>query len=70
MGSEAITLKEQETVMNAEDDERLVVNQFTQQAAPFREFAEMSGHPRQMVLAAAEIKPDDTVLDVLLGSKG
>jgi SAM-dependent methyltransferase len=46
---------------------RVVIDQFTQQATPFREFAETPGHPREMVLAATDIKPDDTVLDVACG---
>ena len=53
--------------MSTDDDKRLVVDQFTQQATPFREFAETAGHPREVVLAATEIKPDDTVLDVACG---
>lgn len=53
--------------MNAKDDNRVVVDQFTQQATAFREFAEMPGQPREMVLAATNITPDDAVLDVACG---
>jgi len=53
--------------MSAEDDKRVVVDQFTRQATAFREFAEMPGQPREMVLAATDIRPDDTVLDVACG---
>ncbi len=49
------------------EHERVVVNQFTRQADSFREFAEMPGQPRDMVLAATEIDPEDTVLDVACG---
>ncbi len=51
----------------SEDHERVVVDQFTRQADPFREFAEMPGQPRDMVLAATEIDAEDTVLDVACG---
>jgi SAM-dependent methyltransferase len=44
-----------------------VVDQFTLQASHFREFAEMPGHPRTVVLAATGISADDTVLDVACG---
>lgn len=53
--------------MSADEDSRVVVDQFTRQAASFREFAEVPGQPRDMVLAATEISPDDTVLDVACG---
>lgn len=53
--------------MSTEDDKRLVVDQFTRQATPCREFAELPGHPREIVTAATAITPDDTVLDVACG---
>ena len=55
--------------MNAssEDHERVVVDQFTRQADQFREFAEMPGQPRDMVLAATSVDEGDTVLDVACG---
>ena len=55
--------------MNAQriDYERIVVDQFTRQAEQFREFAEMPGQPRDMVLAATEVDAGDTVLDVACG---
>ena len=58
-----------EITMNNENEDlqRLVVDQFTRQADPFREFAEMPGQPRELVLAATEIQADDTVLDVACG---
>jgi ubiquinone/menaquinone biosynthesis C-methylase UbiE len=54
-------------VIMGKDFKRLVVDQFTQQATPFRQFAEMPGRPREMVLAATKIGPEDTVLDVACG---
>jgi SAM-dependent methyltransferase len=50
-----------------ESHKRIVVDQFTRQADPFREFAAMPGQPREMVRAATEIEPDDSVLDVACG---
>ncbi len=44
----------------SEDHERVVVDQFTRQVDPFREFAEMPGQPRDMVLAATEMDAEDT----------
>jgi ubiquinone/menaquinone biosynthesis C-methylase UbiE len=44
-----------------------VVDQFTRQAKSFREFAEMPGKPRDLVLAVSDIKADDLVLDVACG---
>ena len=54
-------------VGNSEEHNRLVVDQFTRQADPFRELVEMLGDPREIVLAATDIKPNDTVLDVACG---
>ncbi len=50
-----------------ENHERIVVDQFTRQADQFREFAEMPGLPRDMVLAATTIDAGDSVLDVACG---
>jgi ubiquinone/menaquinone biosynthesis C-methylase UbiE len=50
-----------------ENHERTVVDQFTRQANQFREFAEMPGQPREMVLAATKIDATDSVLDVACG---
>src|SRR5690349_8665581 len=50
-----------------EDHERMVVDQFTRQAEQFREFAEMPGQPRDMVLAATNLDAGDSVLDVACG---
>ena len=50
-----------------EEHQRIVVDQFTRQANQFREFAEMPGKPRELVLAATEIDAEDTVLDVACG---
>lgn len=54
-------------VGNSEEHNRLVVDQFTRQADPFRELVEMPSDPREIVLAATDIKPNDTVLDVACG---
>ena len=51
----------------SEDHQRVVMDQFTRQADQFREFAEMPGQPRDMVLAATQIDAGDTVLDVACG---
>jgi len=58
--------------MNDESREhqRVVVDQFTRQADSFREFAEMPGQPREMVVAATGIGDEDTVLDVACGPGG
>lgn len=55
--------------MSADSEKRrqIVVDQFTQQAAAFREFAELPGQPRDVVLAAAGIDAEETVLDVACG---
>jgi ubiquinone/menaquinone biosynthesis C-methylase UbiE len=50
-----------------EDHKRLVVDQFTRQANAFREFAEMPGQPRQLILTATNVDAGDTVLDVACG---
>ena len=49
------------------EHQRVIVRQFTRQAVPFRNFAELPGHDRDLVLAATELAPDDTVLDVACG---
>jgi len=50
-----------------EDHERIVLDQFSRQAEEFREFAEMPGQPRDMVLAATQVGAGDSVLDVACG---
>jgi len=54
--------------MNPEAQRRLIVDQFTKQAVPFREFpAHSSESSVEHVLRASEVKPTDTVLDVACG---
>ena len=52
--------------MAARGDEhrQLIVDQFTKQALPF---SRMPDHSAELILAAAEAEPDDTVLDVACG---
>jgi SAM-dependent methyltransferase len=47
-----------------EDHRRLILDQFTRQAVPF---SQMRDHSPGLILAAAEVRPDDTVLDVACG---
>ncbi len=54
--------------MNAETQRRLIVDQFTKQAVPFREFpAHSSEGSIEHVLRASEVSPNDTVLDLACG---
>jgi ubiquinone/menaquinone biosynthesis C-methylase UbiE len=43
---------------------RLILDQFTRQAVPF---SQMRDHSPELILAAAEVRTDDTVLDVACG---
>src|SRR5262245_5477225 len=43
---------------------RLILDQFTRQAVPF---SEMPDHSPELIIAAAHVQPDDTVLDVACG---
>ena len=45
---------------------RLVLDQFTRPALPF---SQMRDHAPGLILAAAEVRPDDTVLDVACGPR-
>ena len=47
-----------------DDHRRLILDQFTRQAVPF---SEMRDHSPELILAAAEVRADDTVLDVACG---
>ena len=47
-----------------DDHRRLILDQFTWQAVPF---SEMRDHSPELILAAAEVRADDTVLDVACG---
>lgn len=47
--------------------DRNCIDQFTQQATHFREFAQMPGRARELVFAATETCAADTVLDVACG---
>jgi ubiquinone/menaquinone biosynthesis C-methylase UbiE len=50
---------------HANDDHRhLILDQFTRQAVPF---SQMRDHSPELILAAAEVRADDTVLDVACG---
>jgi ubiquinone/menaquinone biosynthesis C-methylase UbiE/8-oxo-dGTP pyrophosphatase MutT (NUDIX family) len=49
---------------DAEEHQRLIVDQFTKQAVPF---SQMSDHSPELILAAAGVRPTDTVLDVACG---
>lgn len=54
--------------MNPEDHRRLILDQFTRQAAPFREFpAHSTEDSVDLVLKTTEVGPSDTVLDVACG---
>jgi ubiquinone/menaquinone biosynthesis C-methylase UbiE/GrpB-like predicted nucleotidyltransferase (UPF0157 family) len=48
----------------AEEHQRLIVDQFTKQAVPFSQMPDQSP---KLILAAAEVGPSDTVLDVACG---
>jgi len=48
----------------AEEHQRLIVDQFTKQAVPF---SQMPDHSPELILAASEAGPSDTVLDVACG---
>src|SRR5690349_18663181 len=48
----------------AEEHQRLIVDQFTKQAIPF---SQMPDHSPELILAATEVGPTDTVLDVACG---
>jgi ubiquinone/menaquinone biosynthesis C-methylase UbiE len=48
----------------AEAHEKLIVDQFTKQAVPF---SQMPDHSPELILAAAGVRPTDTVLDVACG---
>jgi ubiquinone/menaquinone biosynthesis C-methylase UbiE len=53
------------TVTNkAEEHQRLILEQFTKQAIPF---SQMQNHSPELLLAASEVGPTDTVLDVACG---
>jgi ubiquinone/menaquinone biosynthesis C-methylase UbiE/GrpB-like predicted nucleotidyltransferase (UPF0157 family) len=47
-----------------QEHQRLIVDQFTKQAIPFSQMPDQS---RELILAAAEVGPSDTVLDVACG---
>lgn len=47
-----------------DEHRRLILDQFTRQAVPF---SEMRDHSPELILAAAEVRADDTVLDVACG---
>lgn len=49
---------------STDEHRRLIVDQFTQQAVPF---SQMRQHSPELILAASEVGPDDTVLDVACG---
>jgi ubiquinone/menaquinone biosynthesis C-methylase UbiE len=46
------------------EHQRLIVDQFTKQAVPF---AQMPDHSPELILAASEVGPSDTVLDLACG---
>ena len=48
----------------AKEHQRLIVDQFTKQAVPF---SQMPDHSPELILAASEVGPTDTVLDVACG---
>src|SRR6266540_3421755 len=48
----------------SDEHRRLILDQFTRQAVPF---SQMRDHSPELILAAAEVRPDDTVLDVACG---
>jgi ubiquinone/menaquinone biosynthesis C-methylase UbiE len=48
----------------AAEHQRLIVDQFTKQAIPF---SQMPDHSPELILAASEVGPTDTVLDVACG---
>src|SRR5947208_6635331 len=48
----------------SDEHRRLILDQFTRQAVPF---SQMRDHSPGLILAAAEVRPDDTVLDVACG---
>jgi ubiquinone/menaquinone biosynthesis C-methylase UbiE/GrpB-like predicted nucleotidyltransferase (UPF0157 family)/8-oxo-dGTP pyrophosphatase MutT (NUDIX family) len=48
----------------SEEHQRLILDQFTKQAVPF---SQMPDHSPELILAAAEVGPTDTVLDVACG---
>jgi ubiquinone/menaquinone biosynthesis C-methylase UbiE/8-oxo-dGTP pyrophosphatase MutT (NUDIX family) len=48
----------------AEEHQRLIVDQFTKQAVPF---SQMPDHSPELILAASQVGPTDTVLDVACG---
>src|SRR5262245_20596871 len=47
-----------------DEQRRLILDQFTRQAVPF---CEMRDHSPELILAAAKVRADDTVLDVACG---
>ena len=47
-----------------DEHRRLILDQFTRQAVPF---SQMRDHSPELILAAAAVRPDDTVLDVACG---
>jgi ubiquinone/menaquinone biosynthesis C-methylase UbiE len=49
---------------SSEEHRRLILDQFTRQAVPF---SQMRDHSPGLILAAAEVRPDDAVLDVACG---
>ena len=48
----------------ADEHQRLILDQFTKQAIPF---SQMQNHSPELLLAASEAGPEDTVLDVACG---
>src|SRR5262249_20106325 len=56
--------RSEENGNKAEEHQRLIVDQFTKQAVPF---SQMPDHSPELILAAAEVGPTDTVLDVACG---
>jgi ubiquinone/menaquinone biosynthesis C-methylase UbiE len=49
---------------DANEHQRVIVDQFTKQAVPF---SQMPDHSPELILAAAEVRPADTVLDIACG---
>jgi len=49
------------------EHQKVTIDQFTQQASGFREFAETLGKSRDIVLSATKVDQDDIVLDVACG---
>jgi ubiquinone/menaquinone biosynthesis C-methylase UbiE len=47
-----------------DEQRRLILDQFTRQAVPF---SQMQDHAPELILAAAEVRPNDTVLDLACG---